>query len=363
MAKIQLMPPELANMIAAGEVIERPSSVIKELVENSIDANASHIDIQIFSYGKELISVKDDGCGMGREDAIMAFKRHATSKVKSIYDLMRITTLGFRGEAIPSIASVSHVSMFTSDGAEVGTSIVSEPGAELKIQDASLRKGTLFEIRELFYNTPARLKFLKEERTENLSSIETVQHLAIGFPEIAFSLFIDGKKSFSTTGRGSLLETIACIYGNDIAKKCLPFHISTVSYSADGFIVHPSISYSSKYDILTFMNNRSVYIPRVQKAIIDGYRDYLPPTRYPMAIIPIKVDYALVDVNVHPTKKEVRLSCEINLANDIHKQVQIVLASTRGEFDDAKMKTENNSVTRSGDGNVSPLLIFYKYAF
>lgn len=330
------MPIELANMIAAGEVIERPSSVIKELVENSIDAKADNIEIQIFNAGKDLISVKDDGIGMDRIDAQMAFKRHASSKIKSVYDLSRITTLGFRGEAIPSIASVAKVKMQTSDGKE-GTIIEADPDSQMKVIESSLRKGTSFEIRELFFNTPARLKYLKSDRTEIASSVETIERLALGFPDVAFRLSVDNKEIFSTTGRGNLLETISRIYGNDIAKKCLPCSFESEEFSFDGYVCHPSINYSNRYDMLTFMNSRYVYIPKVQRAVIDAYRDYLPPNRYPLVVLPIRVDYSLTDVNVHPTKKEVRLSCERELASRIKKEIQNSLVKTKGIFNEGNI--------------------------
>ena len=338
MSRIKLMPIELANMIAAGEVIERPSSVIKELVENAIDADAKNISIQIFNAGKDLISVKDDGIGMDRDDAIMAFKRHASSKIKSVYDLARITTLGFRGEAVPSIASVAKVNIQTSDGVS-GTLIETIPGSDMKISDASLRRGTRFEIRELFFNTPARLKYLKSDRTENASSIETIEHLALGFPDVAFHLSVDGKEVISTTGRGDLLETVARIYGNDVAKKCLPVQFETEEYNFKGYVCHPSVNYSRRYDMLTFLNKRFVYIPKVQKAIVDAYKDYLPPNRYPLVVLPIRVDYSLTDVNVHPTKKEVRLSCEFQLAKDLNTQIRNTLVKTRGVFGEVQIKT------------------------
>lgn len=332
MSKIRLMSPELANQIAAGEVIERPSSVIKELVENSIDAHAKTIEVSILRGGKDLISVKDDGEGMDREDAKMAFLRHASSKLHSEYDLMRITTLGFRGEAVPSIASVSKVRMVTSTGEGVGSEVESVPGKDLMIKDAPLRKGTTFEVKELFFNTPARLKYLKSDRTENYSCIEVVEHLALGFPNIAFRMINDGKEVFRTTGRGNLLETISIIFGNQIAKSCLPFKLEGDGYSGEGYICHPSVNYSTRYDILTFLNSRSVYIPKVQRAIINGYKDYIPPERYPLAVIAFTVDYSLVDVNVHPSKKEVRLSCEEALANDVYQMTRKVLATTRDTF-------------------------------
>ena len=325
------MSPELANMIAAGEVIERPSSVIKELVENSIDAKATRIEVDIYDVGRKLIRVKDDGFGMSREDAKLAFKRHASSKVKSVYDLMRITSLGFRGEALPSIASVSNVTLLTSDGEE-GTKICLSPSKEMEVSDAALRKGTTFEIRDLFFNTPARMKYLKSDKTENASSIEVMEHLSMCYSDVSFVLRIDGKTIFETTGRGDLKEVIALIYGKEVAKKLLEVSFEGEGYSFSGYIGEPSISYSTRYDILNFLNRRSVYVPKVQKAFIDAYKDYLPPSRYPFVAVNFSVDYSLVDVNVHPTKREVRLSIEEEVASNVYKEVKRSLLLTRQSF-------------------------------
>ena len=331
MNRINLMSPELANMIAAGEVIERPSSVIKELVENSIDAKATRIEVDIYDVGRKLIRVKDDGFGMSREDAKLAFKRHASSKVKSVYDLMRITSLGFRGEALPSIASVSNVILLTSDGEE-GTKICLSPSKEMEVSDAALRKGTTFEIRDLFFNTPARMKYLKSDKTENASSIEVMEHLSMCYSDVSFVLRIDGKTIFETTGRGDLKEVIALIYGKEVAKKLLEVSFEGEGYSFFGYIGEPSISYSTRYDILNFLNRRSVYVPKVQKAFIDAYKDYLPPSRYPFVAVNFSVDYSLVDVNVHPTKREVRLSIEEEVASNVYKEVKRSLLLTRQSF-------------------------------
>lgn len=331
MNRINLMSPELANMIAAGEVIERPSSVIKELVENSIDAKATRIEVDIYDVGRKLIRVKDDGFGMSREDAKLAFKRHASSKVKSVYDLMRITSLGFRGEALPSIASVSNVILLTSDGEE-GTKIALSPSKEMEVSDAALRKGTTFEIRDLFFNTPARMKYLKSDKTENASSIEVMEHLSMCYSDVSFVLRIDGKTIFETTGRGDLKEVIALIYGKEVAKKLLEVSFEGEGYSFSGYIGEPSISYSTRYDILNFLNRRSVYVPKVQKAFIDAYKDYLPPSRYPFVAVNFSVDYSLVDVNVHPTKREVRLSIEEEVASNVYKEVKRSLLLTRQSF-------------------------------
>lgn len=321
MSKINLMKPELANLIAAGEVIERPSSVIKELVENSIDAGSKNIYIGVLDSGKGKILIKDDGSGMDREDAKTCFLRHASSKIRTEFDLTRIHTLGFRGEAIPSIAAVSKVKLTTSTGDGAGTEVTSVPNQELKVSDAPARKGTIFEVADLFFNTPARLKYLKSPQVETYSIIETVEHLALGFPHIAFSLAVDGKEIFSTSGRGDLLEAIQKIYGNKIAQSLYPIKYEGVAFSFNGFICKPEISYSRRKNMITFLNHRSIYDFKLNKAVEDAYKDYLPPLRYPFSIVNLTIDSSLVDVNVHPTKKEVRISLEDDIAREIKNQV------------------------------------------
>ncbi len=322
MSQIQLMKPELANLIAAGEVIERPASVIKELVENAIDAKAKNIYIGVTDAGKGTILVKDDGTGMDREDAKTCFLRHASSKIKTEYDLNRIRTLGFRGEAIPSIAAVSKVKLTTAvENAPCGTQVESSPNEELQISDALNRKGTIFEVRDLFFNTPARLKYLKSQKVETYSIIETVEHLALGFPSVSISLAIDGKEIFKTSGRGDLLETIQKIYGNVIAQSLYPIKKEGIAYSFSGYIAKPEINYSRRKDMLTFLNNRCIYDYKINKGIEDAYKDYLPPLRYPFCIINLQLDSSLVDVNVHPTKKEVRISMEEEIARDVKEEV------------------------------------------
>ncbi len=325
MSRIELMKPELANLIAAGEVIERPSSVVKELVENSIDANSRNIYVGITDSGKGTILVKDDGFGMDREDAIHCFLRHASSKIKSEFDLNRIHTLGFRGEAIPSIAAVSHVVLTTCPERGVGTRVESNPNEELRVMDAPSRKGTIFEISDLFFNTPARLKYLRSSQAETYSIIETVEHLALGFPNISFSLVIDGKEIFRTSGRGDLLECVQKIYGNTIAQSLYPIKKEGVAYSFSGFISKPEINYSRRKEMLTFLNHRCIYDYKINKAIEDAYKDYLPPLRYPFDIICLDIDASLVDVNVHPTKKEVRISMEEEIARDIRNEISKTL--------------------------------------
>ena len=324
MGRIQILDSSLANQIAAGEVVERPSSVVKELVENSIDANAHKIIISLEDAGRSLISVEDDGVGMDRDDAVIAFKRHATSKIKSTFDLFRIKTLGFSGEALPSISSVAHVTLYTSDSNSVGTRIDIDEES-MKVHDYAMRKGTLFEVRDLFYNTPARLKYMKADATENANTVEVVSKIALAHPEVAFTLYIDGRKQFETNGRGDLLEVISSIYGIESARKMVPFTNESIDVRISGFIGRPEIAKSSRYYIITLLNGRPVYMPKVQSAIIDAYHDFLPPTRYPFVVLNLNVDVGLVDVNVHPSKREVRFSKEDELRRTLLEYIPITL--------------------------------------
>ncbi len=324
-----LMKPELANLIAAGEVIERPASVIKELVENSIDAGAKNIYIGITDAGKGKILVKDDGSGMDREDAKMCFLRHASSKIKTEFDLNRIHTLGFRGEAIPSIAAVSKVTLITSTGENSGTRVTSYPDKELLVENAPSRKGTIFEVENLFFNTPARLKYLKSNQTEVSAIIEMVEHLSLGFPNICFSFAVDGKEVLSTSGRGDLLETIQKIYGNDRAKSLYPIKKDDIAFSYSGFISKPEVNFSRRFNMMFFLNHRYIYDYKLNKALEDAYRDYLPPLKYPFSVICLDIDPSLVDVNVHPTKKEVRISMEDEMARSIRDMVIETLKQKR----------------------------------
>ena len=312
MGKVQVLDTKLANMIAAGEVVERPSSVLKELVENSIDAGAKTISVYVYEAGRKKIVVEDDGSGMDHDDALLAFKRHATSKISSTFDLFRIKTLGFRGEALPSIASVSKMHVITSTGQGVGTelTVINE---EISANDAPLRKGTTIEVEELFYNTPARLKYLKTDYTENANNIEVMSRIALAHPEISIKFYIDDKKQFQTTGRGDLLEAIANIFGYAVAKSMVKFEYKAVDYEVTGYLGKPDIAKASRYYMITLLNGRNVYMPKVQTAIKDAYQDFLPPTKYPFCVLAFKVDYSLVDVNVHPSKREVRFSKEDEL--------------------------------------------------
>lgn len=323
MGKIQIMSSKLANMIAAGEVIERPSSVIKELVENSIDAHAKNIEVSIFNAGRNKIIVKDDGDGMDPNDAKLAFKRHASSKLLDEYQLFKIKTMGFRGEALPSISSVSKVTMMTSTG-NIGSKVTTSE-EELNIEPFKAIKGTTFIVEELFYNTPVRLKYLKSDSTEIASCLEVMQRLALSFPNVAMSFYIDDKLSFSTTGRGDLLEVISRLYGNDVAKKMIKVSYSSNGFDIDGYIGKPEVTRSTRYYMITILNNRNVYLPQVQKSIISGYSDYIFNSKYPFVVLTLRVDHSLVDVNVHPSKKEVRLSNDREVSSAVEEMIKEAL--------------------------------------
>ena len=321
MAIIKVMDSHLANMIAAGEVIERPSSVIKELVENALDAHAKHIEVKVYDAGRTKIVVKDDGDGMDKEDAVLAFKRHASSKLTSEHQLFKIKTMGFRGEALPSIASVSKVTMTTSTGIGAGTKVLIE-NESMKVEDFSSRKGTTFTIEELFYNTPVRLKFLKTDVTENANSLEVMQRLALSRPDVAIDFYIDERHVFSTTGRNDLLEVIARIYNNETAKKMMKVEVGDYEFQIEGYIGKPELAKSTRYYMITLLNDRNVYVPKIQKAIIDAYSDFIFNSKYPFVILKIHVEYSLVDVNVHPSKREVRLSNEDKICDAINHMIK-----------------------------------------
>ena len=326
MGKIKILDSQLSNMIAAGEVVERPASAIKELIENAIDANATRIEILIEHAGRILIEVRDNGDGMDRDDLSQSVLRHATSKIKDEYDLFRIKTLGFRGEALPSIASVSQLTIESSTGFGPGYQLRSVDGI-VNILPISSRKGTTVKVENLFFNTPARLKFLKNDYVETANIIDVVSRIALGHPTISFTLFIDGKNSFVTDGRGDVLQVITQIFGVQTAKQLSPFSFTSYDVNITGFLGLPSLAKSHRYSMYTLVNGRSVTLPKINQALIEAYRPYLPHVRYPWLFLHLAVDPSLVDVNVHPTKKEVRLSKEDQLRTSLVPAIRKVLSS------------------------------------
>ncbi|MDI9540717.1 MAG: DNA mismatch repair endonuclease MutL [Bacillota bacterium] len=312
MSKIKILDELLSNMIAAGEVVERPMGVVKELVENSIDANAGRIEIRLINGGLDYIEITDDGCGMDKRDATAAFSRHATSKISEVNDLWQIRTMGFRGEALPSIASVSKVTLLTNDGSD-STLVRVEYGNVVEAKPFGAPEGTTIRVEGLFYKTPARLKHLKSANVELNLILELISKMALSHPEISFELSNDGQIRIQTNGSGSLQETIMAIYGVGVAKKCIAVDFEDYDFKVSGYIVHPAITRATRQYINSFINGRIIKSYQIQKAIIEGYKGYMMSNRYPIAIINIEIDYKLVDVNVHPSKWEIRISKERQL--------------------------------------------------
>ncbi len=307
MTKIRVMDETLANKIAAGEVVEKCSSIVKELVENSIDAHAKVIMIRLEEGGKKLIEVTDDGDGMSHEDAMLAFQRHATSKIYKDDDLFFIDTLGFRGEALPSIASVSRTEMKTGDGS-VGTHIIIEGGKLLKQEMSDARKGTTIKVTNLFYNTPARLKYLKSEQSELASCVSFVERLALSHPEISFTLTHENSVVVKTSGRNDLLKTIHEIYGLQVSSRMLEVSSSCDDFDLYGYVCKPEILKSNRNHMITLVNDRIVKNIDINRAINDAYYTYKPDIKYPIVVLKITTDPTLVDVNIHPTKQDIKLS-------------------------------------------------------
>lgn len=322
MGKIQVMDEFLSNKIAAGEVVERPSSVVKELVENAIDAGSTSIEVFLEEAGLTSIQVTDNGSGMDEEDALIAFGRHATSKISTEHDLFRIRTLGFRGEALASIASVSKVTLRTSDGENSGIEVQLEGGHVVSKTPTSFRRGTDITVAQLFFNTPARLKYLKTIQTELGHSIDLMNRLALGYPDIAFKLVHNGGVLLQTNGRGNVQQVLAAIYGMQNAKKMIPFSTESKDYKVHGYASLPEVTRASKNYISLFVNGRWVKHYLIQKSIVDAYHTYLPIERYPIVVLYIEGDPQLTDVNVHPAKLQIRLSKEQELLPLIEQAVR-----------------------------------------
>ncbi|WP_406603031.1 DNA mismatch repair endonuclease MutL [Lactobacillus gasseri] len=313
MSKIHELSPELTNQIAAGEVIERPASVVKELCENSLDAGSSRIRINFIDAGLKQITVQDNGSGIAKDQLNLAFTRHATSKIATERDLFNISTLGFRGEALASIAAVSHVEVITSSDNLGGVRAIFV-GSEKKLQeDAASPKGTKISVSDLFFNTPARLKYLRSERTETLKIVDIVNRLALGHPDVSFTLTNNGKILLKTNGRNDLRQDIANIYGHQLAEKMEVLKGSSPDFKITGLLSDPNTTRSSRNFISLLLNGRYIRNYRLTQAIIAGYGSKLRPRRYPIAVVNIELDPLLVDVNVHNPKQEVRLSKEQEL--------------------------------------------------
>lgn len=307
MPKIKVMSENLANKIAAGEVVEKCASVVKELVENSIDAHATSIKVDLLDGGLREIKITDDGIGMESEDALLAFQRHATSKLTREDDLFFINTLGFRGEALPSIASVSEVDLITC-ASDIGTHIHIK-GGKLEINEPSdARKGTVIKITNLFFNTPARLKYLKSEQYELANTVSFIEKLAFSYPEIKFELTNNEKTIVKTSGSNNLLKTIHEIYGLNVSSNMIEVKGSTDDYDMYGYICKPEILKSNRNHMITIVNGRVVRNNDLNRAINDAYYTYKPDIKFPIVVLKFETDPTLIDVNIHPTKQDIKLA-------------------------------------------------------
>lgn len=307
MSKIKVMDEVLANKIAAGEVVEKTMNVVKELVENSIDAKSTEISIKLIDSGVKEIEVRDNGVGMDEEDAKMAFQRHATSKLKNLDDLFYIESLGFRGEALPSIASVSNIRLKTSDG-EKGTLVTISGGKDMKVERCDLQKGTTITVMDLFYNTPVRLKYLKNLYVELAHIVEYINKMALSYPNIKFTLSNNEKILLQTDGNGDLLKVIYSIYGIDITKKMIPITGENDDYYLNGYISYPEVTKGNRNSITTLVNGRVIKNNELNKCIVDCYHTYIHKDRYPVIVLNIDVDPILIDINIHPTKMDIKFS-------------------------------------------------------
>lgn len=325
MGKISQLESKLQNLIAAGEVIESIANVVKELIENALDAGASQIDITLEEAGMKRIHIVDNGSGMDSTDAKMAFLRHATSKIRTEYDLFHINSLGFRGEALPSIAAVSRVELITSEGENAGTRVIVEDNIIQLIEPIGFRKGTSVDVTRLFYHTPVRFKYLKSVKHELQKSVDLVGKFALANPEVAFTLSNNNRKLLTTYGKGNELDVIAGIYGTATAKEMVLFEVKGRDYHVHGHLSRPLETRSSKRDIHLFVNRRPIHDSQLQNTVIEAYGQRLPVKRYPIVVLKIEVDPQLIDVNVHPAKHQVKFSEYDSLKSIVYKCIQDTL--------------------------------------
>ena len=325
---IHVLDEATRNKIAAGEVVERPASCIKELVENAIDAGAHAIEVEIADGGQSYMRVTDDGCGMSPEDAHKCIVRHGTSKISSVEDIFAITSLGFRGEAVPSIAAVSHMQITTRQASDdFATHLILDGGKITAEDQAGAPVGTTMEVSDLFYNTPARRKFLKSERTESSKISEMVTKLALANPAIAFTFTNNGRTTMKTGGTGDLRETIANIYGANVARDVFAVTADQDGISLEGYVGKPSVLKSNRNWQTCIVNHRIVHNPLMFKAIDNAYHAMLPKSGYPFAMLHLHVDPATIDVNVHPAKTEIKFSDEQAVYRAIYHSIVTALVA------------------------------------
>lgn len=324
MPQIALLSQETIDKIAAGEVIERPSSVVKELVENAIDAGSSAVTVEIKEGGISFIRISDNGCGIEKEQIPLAFLRHSTSKIKSVEDLFTVTSLGFRGEALSSIAAVSQVELITkTNGDFTGSRYLIEGSKEVSLEEIGAPDGTTFIIRNLFYNTPARKKFLKSAQTEGTYIHELMQRMILSHPDVAFKFIMNNQVKLQSSGNGNIKDIIYHLYGRDITKALLPITHESELFKVSGFIGKPMISRGNRGYELYFVNGRFIRSQILSKAIEDAFKPFLMQHQYPFTVLYFKIDSSLLDVNVHPTKMELRFSNQ----QELYREVQSILSA------------------------------------
>src|SRR5881398_487978 len=334
MSRIRLLPETVASQVAAGEVIERPASVIKELVENSLDAGARKIDIFVRRGGISYVRVIDDGCGMDRDDALLSLERHATSKIRSVADLQTIGTLGFRGEALPSIASVSRFRLTTREPMAIaGTEIIVNGGKIDVVRDAGEAPGTQVEVRSLFYNLPARRKFLRSENTESRNVEHQIHLQAIGHPRIAFTLLRDDRLVFQLPETTTLSDRIRDLYGPELLERLIQVNgNASAKVQISGLIGQAGLSRQTRAQQLIFVNGRAIESGLITAAIREGYHTALMKGQYPVTFLFLDLDPGAVDVNVHPTKREVRFRDVTGVREAIVHCLQATLARGRADW-------------------------------
>lgn len=324
MPQIALLSQETIDKIAAGEVIERPSSVVKELVENAIDAGSSAVTVEIKEGGISFIRISDNGCGIEREQIPLAFLRHSTSKIKSVEDLFTVTSLGFRGEALSSIAAVSQVELITkTNGDFTGSRYLIEGSKEVSLEEIGAPDGTTFIVRNLFYNTPARKKFLKSAQTEGTYIHELMQRMILSHPDVAFKFIMNNQVKLQSSGNGNIKDIIYHLYGRDITKALLPIAHESELFKVSGFIGKPMISRGNRGYELYFVNGRFIRSQILSKAIEDAFKPFLMQHQYPFTVLYFEIDSSLLDVNVHPTKIELRFSNQ----QELYREVQSILSA------------------------------------
>ena len=325
--RIAILPDAVADQIAAGEVVERPASVVKELVENALDAGARHVRVELENGGKMLIEVSDDGSGMGREDAVLALDRHATSKVRSVADLVGVATFGFRGEALPAIASVSRLVLITNDGEEEGSALTVIGGRLERVDPAPRQRGTSVTVRGLFFNTPARRKFLRSAASETRAATEAVATLALAHPEAGFELHVDGSCRLAVPSTQDFAERLAAVWGRDLAGTLVPVQYAAGAFRVSGYIQRPGDAQPTGRRAQLFVNGRPFKDPFLIRAAEAGYRAAIHPGDRPSLYLRIEVAPEDVDVNVHPAKLEVRFRDRIGVERVVEEAVRVALGA------------------------------------